>query len=86
MFFYTFNSSYPFNITKISHCFTPPFVKFNTGVVFPTGIEIINNNIFVSYGESDNLICIFKTDSHDLVNYLHNIDIHPADYEFIEYN
>lgn len=86
MFFYTFNSSYPFNIIKISHCFTPPFVKFNTGVVFPTGIEIINNNLYVSYGESDNLICIFKTDSYDLVNYLHNIDIHPADYKFIEYN
>jgi predicted GH43/DUF377 family glycosyl hydrolase len=86
MFFYTFNYNYPFNLKRISHIFSPKFCKYNTGVVFPCGIQIVNNYVIVSYGESDNQSCIFKVSNIDVENSLLDINnIHPLEVFFYEY-
>lgn len=86
MFYYTFNYNYPFELKKISYIFSPKFIKFNTGVVFPCGIQIVNNKVIVSYGESDNLCCIFETDIDDVKRSLIDINsIHPLEIFFYEY-
>ena len=86
MFFYTFNYNYPFNLKRISYIFSPKFFKYNTGVVFPCGIQLVNNNIIVSYGESDNQSCIFEVSKTDVNDTLFDINkIHPLQVFFYEY-
>ena len=51
MFFYTFNPE-TLEIIDISNSFIPPTT--NDGVVFPTGLTMVNtNNYLISYGEAD---------------------------------
>lgn len=87
MYFYTINSNYPFNLLRLSDAFTPNYIKINTSVIFPCGIEIYNNDIYISYGESDNLVCILKTPLNEVNNNLMNIvDIDIFEYKFNEMN
>lgn len=87
MFFYTFNYEYPFNIKRISFIFSPKFMKFKTGIVFPCGLEIVNEKVLVSYGESDNLVCIFETSKNEVNDILFDINkIHPLEIYFYEFN
>ena len=66
--------------------FTPPICKYNTGIVFPSGIEILENEVYVSYGESDNCTCIFKSPIEFVDSIMSNIDrIHPAEYKLYQY-
>ena len=72
---------------RISNAFIPKFINKNTGVVFPCGLELSNGEIYLSYGESDNLLCILKTPANDVETKLMNIiNLDPLQYEFNEYN
>lgn len=84
MFFYTNSKFYPYNITKISHIFTPIIDNYNTGIVFPCGICKQKNDYIISYGESDNS-CSFILLSHQYIeNKLFCIEsFNPALYQFI---
>lgn len=87
MFYYTINLNYPYNLMRISNAFIPKFINKNTGVVFPCGLELSNNEIYLSYGESDNLLCILKTPANDVDTKLMDIiNLDPLQYEFNEYN
>ena len=56
MYIYTFDPNTS-HIKRISNAFVPP-TSIDTGVIFPCGIEIKNNNLLISYGETDSLIKI----------------------------
>ena len=81
MFYYTQSRNFPFEILRIGNPFTPSISNYNTGIVFPCGISICNQDLFVSYGESDNRCLIFKVKVQDVDNMLLDIDkLHPAEY------
>ena len=87
MYFYTQSKHYPFDILRISNAFTPNIIEYNTGIVFPCGLCINQDNIFVSYGESDNICSIFKTTINNVNNILLNINtLNPSEYILLSYD
>jgi len=88
MYIYTFNSSTS-EITRISNAFVPP-TSVDTGVIFPCGIEIKNNNLLISYGETDSLIkiSVINMDVFQREEFLKLYDIKdvkPHKYKFINF-
>ena len=88
MYVYTFNSSTS-EITRISNAFVPP-TSVDTGVIFPCGIEIKDNNLLISYGETDSLIkiSVINMDVFEREEFLklYNInDVRSYKYKFINF-
>ena len=77
MYFYTTSKNYPYNITKISHAFMPNNLKSN--ICFPTGISWFNENIIISYGDSDNSCCLYFINKKEIYNKLMDININPCE-------
>lgn len=88
MYIYTFDSNTS-EIKRISNAFVPP-TSIDTGVIFPCGIEIKNNNLLISYGETDSLIkiAILNMNVFNKEEYLKLYDINEIksyNYQFINF-
>ena len=87
MFFYTQSKNYPFEFLRISHAFTPKISKCDSGVVFPCGLCYDNDNLMISYGESDNQNVIISIPIINVDNMLHDIKkLKTSEYYFENYN
>lgn len=80
---YTFESTPPFSLTRISYkpfshpdFYTTPETPLSTSLVlFPAGLAIKDNLIFVSYGENDGAIKVMEIDKQLLDESLRPVEI-----------
>jgi hypothetical protein len=61
-YFYLFENKYPFNLVFISK----PFTIFNVGCEFITGLEIKEDNFYITIGVHDKYTYLVKVDKREL--------------------
>jgi hypothetical protein len=71
-------------ITRLSKPFAI-FFKENTGINFPTGLTLFNEQLLLTFGESDYLSNISIIDINELENNLYTLDYFSADYNLFDF-
>ncbi|GAX78167.1 hypothetical protein CEUSTIGMA_g5609.t1 [Chlamydomonas eustigma] len=92
-FLYAWSVEPPYQITHISHAFIPFDAEDHSGVVFPTGLQLLRHNkpeeygpsLGISYGKSDHSVMMMTLSAATVKEYLqptHGANNNPLHYKF----